>query len=127
MSGELSRCFEFIQQCFLRVPDREIDVQGAEPLAIVYSDAACDSLGIITYGWVVKIEGSQPPAGYGTVPGSVACQFQDRANQIMAGELLGALLAIFTCGPRLKGCRVLHFVDNQGALASLISGGHCGA
>lgn len=91
-------------------------------MAIVYSDAACDEQGTITYDWVVKMGHGQPLAGYGTVPDSLVALFEERRNQIQAGELLGALSAIYTCAERLRGLRVIHFVDNQGALASLISG-----
>ena len=36
--------------------------------------------------------------------------------------MLGALSAIHSCSQVLAGNRLLHFVDNQGALASLIHG-----
>ena len=38
------------------------------------------------------------------------------------GELLGAVAALWSNREVLKGRRVLHFVDNQPALATLISG-----
>ena len=46
----------------------------------------------------------------------------DRESQIYIGELIAALSAILSLRRLLKGRRILHFVDNQGALASLIAG-----
>ena len=38
------------------------------------------------------------------------------------GEALAALSAVYCCWALLRNLRVLHFVDNQGALANLIAG-----
>ena len=61
-------------------------------------------------------------AGAACIPSSWSEAFVQRETQIHIGEALAALSALFCCREKLKGLRVLHFIDNQAALANLISG-----
>ena len=76
----------------------------------------------MTYGWLVIIPGMQPMWGCGIVPPKLLAQFNDRKTQIMAGEMLAALSALFSTSEYLRGRRVLHFIDNIGGLAALVGG-----
>ena len=64
----------------------------------------------------------QPRAGAGVVPPELSIQFRQRETQIFIGELIGALSALHSVREALFGHRVIHFVDNQGALSALIGG-----
>ena len=48
--------------------------------------------------------------------------FETRQTHIHICECLAALSAVHCCREDLRGLRLLHFVDNQGALANLIAG-----
>ena len=58
----------------------------------------------------------------GHFPLSVAGNFKGRKTQTFIGELLGALSALHNCGHSIRQHRLLHFVDNRGALAALVGG-----
>ena len=95
---------------------------GDDPLGIIYSDAAFSEGRPITLGWLLFLPGRRPRAGAMEVPEELSRQFKERKTQIFIGELLGALSALFSCQDDVRGHRLIHFVDNQGALASLIGG-----
>ena len=122
MTARLAWSMIFIEEAFRRLPPKSVLLSAEEPLSVIYSDAAYEPGKPMTFGWVLFQSGQRPRAGYGTVPTEVAAQFKTRKNQIFIGELLGALSAVHTCRSQLHGHRLLHFVDNQGALAALISG-----
>ena len=95
---------------------------GDDPLSVMYSDAALSEGLSISFGRVLFCPGQRPRAGAGIVPPELSEQFKERKTQIFIGELLGAFSALHTCGPSVAGHRLVHFVDNQGALAALIGG-----
>ena len=97
-------------------------MENREPTSIFYSDAAFEPGKDITYGWVLVIPGQTARSGSGVVPSSVSRQFRARKTQILVGELLGALSGVFSCSDALRNGRLLHFVDNQPAVATLIGG-----
>ena len=50
-------------------------------------------------------------------------QLKRRKTQIVAFELFAALVALVAlCPDRLRGCRVIHFIDNTAVLACIIRG-----
>ena len=61
-------------------------------------------------------------AGAAIIPRELVAAFDQRETQIHMGEALAALSAVYSCWDLLRGLKVLHFVDNQGALANLIAG-----
>ena len=92
------------------------------PLAVVYSDAAFSPGQPMTYGWVLCLAGQQPRSASGTVPDDLLRQFKERRSQIMVGEIIAAFSAIYSCRAALAGCKILHLIDNQGALSALVGG-----
>ena len=50
-------------------------------------------------------------------------QKRSRFNDIFAVEAVGPLLVLHNFHPDLVGCLWLHFIDNAGALSSLVRGG----
>jgi len=86
------------------------------PPIIAYSDAeGSGGLGLVLcLDSVLWALGSAPsPADLGLLP---------RKTQIHAYEMLGALAALQTLGPRLRQRRLLLFIDNQSALGVLRKG-----
>ena len=61
-------------------------------------------------------------AGAAIIPPSWLAAFESRKTQIHIGEAIAALSALFSCRERVKGLRLLHFIDNTAALANIISG-----
>ena len=64
----------------------------------------------------------RPRAGSGVVPEYISAQLVPRQAQFFLGELLSALSAVHSCWSAIHGRRLAHFLDNQGALACLLSG-----
>ena len=122
LSDRLQACLAFVECAFERLPPKAVPMGGDDPLAIIYSDAAFQEGSPITFGWVLFLKGQRPRAGAGVVPAELSRQFKERKTQIFIGELLGALSALYSCGHSIERHRLLHFVDNQGALAALIGG-----
>ena len=73
-------------------------------------------------GWIVFLPDGRRLAGASIVPPELIAAFDQRETQIHMGESLAALSAVYCCWTYLRNLRVLHFVDNQGALANLIAG-----
>ena len=73
-------------------------------------------------GWVVFLPDGRRRAGAAIVPPNWVAAFTARQTQIHIGEALAALSVLFVCQDSVAGLRVLHFVDNQAALANLIAG-----
>ena len=87
----------------------------------MYSDVAEEG-GRLTIGWIVFLPGGNRSAGAAVISDKLVAAFDERECQIHMGEALAALSAVYSCWTSLRGLRVLHFVDNQGALANLIAG-----
>ena len=86
------------------------------PPILAYSDAeGSGGLGLVMcLDTVLWAQGTAPdPASLGLLP---------RKTQIHAYEMLGALAALQTLGPRLRQRRLLLFIDNQSALGILRKG-----
>ena len=120
--GGIALAFIFIEEAFKRLPAKHVSIRAEEDLHVVYSDAACEPGSPITYGWLVASPGRPVVAGCGIIPDSVQKSFKERSTQIFVGELLAALSAIHDNATVLENGRVLHFVDNQAALSTLIGG-----
>ena len=73
-------------------------------------------------GWIVFLPNGERNGGFGVIPDAWLNQLLLRETQIHATELIAALSAVFSMRKELAGMRVLHFIDNQGALSNLISG-----
>ena len=93
----------------------------APATAVIYSDAAY-TVDRLSIGWIDFLPDGVRIAGAAVIPPRWMECFQERKTQIHIGKALAALSALFSCQEKLRGLRVLHFVDNQAALANLISG-----
>ena len=122
LTNSLARSLLFAQEAFRRLPPKTVLFGIDDPLTVVYSDASWQPGSPPKLGWVVFCSGSRPRAGACTVPDEIAHYFKERKSQIYIGEMLAALSALTTCGATLRNHRVLLFVDNQGALSTLVGG-----
>ena len=86
-------------------------------MAILYTDAE----GSGCLGAVVHHDDQSAWLG-GAVPRSISNLLQPRKTQIFAYETLMVLVSVSVLGPRLRGRRLLVFVDNTSALGALIKG-----
>ena len=106
LSDRLQRSLVFIQEAFMCLPPKTVKLDGIQPLTRIYSDAAASETSPITTGWALFQVGRPPRAGAGEVPNSICEQFDSR----------------HPCADAHRSHRILHFVDNQGALIRLIGG-----
>ena len=122
VTPELDNALIFIEEAFRRLPTKTVELKAEEGIVLLYSDAAYEDDKPISYGWVCYVPGSQPTWGADTIPAATQDLLKQRKTQIYMGELLAAVSALWSNREVLKGRRVLHFIDNQPALATLISG-----
>ena len=112
------------------MPPRVVPVlASAEPPTVVLTDAAFES-GRGTIGVVVKRPGRPLVWTACDCPGWVLSAFRavDRAKEQYIGqlELLAAVVAYTTFPDILEGQHVIHWIDNESAVYSLVKG-YCGA
>lgn len=86
---------------------------------ILYSDA--DGSGNI--GAVAVFPDDEVLYLHGTIPNRVTRQLTRRKTNIVAYELLAAMVALTSlCLDRLRGTQVIHFIDSTPALACVVKG-----
>ncbi len=117
--------FEFIASALDLLPPRRIHlthVASRRPL-ILYSDAEYTVNKPMGFGFLVFAPWlARPLGGFGVVPDDLTQQFETRMTQIAIGETLAAISAFYSVPELFQNVDILHFVDNQSALASIISG-----
>ena len=108
-----------------------------EPCVIAYTD--CSTLSevqsdgsareIVRASVLVYDQGKgsvHTPAAYEVahcvIPDEYVALFADVDNAIYPGELTTAVALVWSLGPKYKGRRIVHFVDNAAALSNLING-----
>ena len=112
------------------VPPRNIGLWKENlPPVVVYSDAAWPSdrdgekLRVIPrIGWVIFVPGSKPVGFSFVVNNSITDHLRDRVQQITAMEAFAPIAAMHTTPHLFQGREILWFVDNEGAVSSLIRG-----
>ena len=91
----------------------------AQPVILLYTDA--DGSGRL--GAVAEFPSGTKVFLRGVVPGRVRRMLQKRRTQIVAFEILAAVVGILSlCPERLRGMKVVHFIDSVAALGSIIKG-----
>ena len=130
LSTELSESVQAIRVLADSMPPRVVPVQvSSEPPTVVFTDAAFEG-GNGTIGVVVKRPGHNLAWTACDCPGWVFSAFQavDRAKEQYIGqlELLAAVVAYTTFPDLLAGQHVIHWIDNESAVYSLVKG-YCGA
>ena len=124
-SPKLTLRLRFALIWFLRILESElvrtISLSPAPPsqLVVLYSDAQ----GAGGVGAVAVFPNGDVHFLRGQVPRTEMRQLRRRKTQIVAFELLAALVALVTlCPNELKGCRIVHYIDNTAALACVVRG-----
>ena len=114
---------QFAKVAATRLPARVLKVGVPRDILYLWSDAEFSGSSQMGYGWVLSSRKWKfPLAAWGRVPKHIAEQFRSRLSQICVGEALAAVSAPFTVPELMQDHDVIHFVDNQGALACLING-----
>lgn len=130
LTTELSESIQAIRVFAVSMPPRVFPVQASpEPPTVVFTDAAFEA-GKGTIGVVVKRPGHNLAWTACDCPDWVLTAFQtvDRAKEQYIGqlELLAAVVAYTTFPDLLAGQHVIHWIDNESAVYSLVKG-YCGA
>ena len=112
----------FIEEAHRILPPKEVPLDGDVPISVLYSDASFEPGRPVKRGWVLVQQGHRTRAGAGVAPAELQSQFVSRKTHIFIGELLAALAALWQCKELVAGACLIHFVDNQGGLASLVNG-----
>ena len=123
--SKLTPRLRFALLWFLRVLEagltREISLLPAPSTQVVflYSDAE----GYGGLGAVAVFPEDEVVYLQGRVPRKSVRELKQRKTQIVAFELLAALVALVSlCPEKLRGCRVINFIDNVAALACVVRG-----
>ena len=130
LSVELSESVQAIRLLAISMPPRVVPViASSAPPTVVFTDAAFEGGGG-TIGVVVKRPGHGLVWTACDCPRWVLTAFQtvDRAKEQYIGqlELLAAVVAYTTFPDLLQGQHVIHWIDNESAVYSLVKG-YCGA
>ena len=130
LSVELSESVQAIRLLATSMPPRVVPVRvSSEPPTVVFTDAAFEG-GRGTIGVVVKRPGRGLAWTACDCPGWGLSAFRavDRAKEQYIGqlELLAAVVAYTTFPDLLAGQHVIHWIDNESAVYSLVKG-YCGA
>ena len=89
------------------------------PLSLVYSDAEGNG----RVGAVASLQDGSVRFLRGRVPSCIRRSLVARRTNIVAFELIAAMVAILSlCPDGLRGTRVVHFIDNKAALACVVRG-----
>ena len=100
-------------------------------LVITYSDGEGSDAGVGIAAWCPARIGPVPLAGFLEVPWEVRSLWarqrerqllDDELHDIIEIEAIGPLLILHNWGWLLKDALWMHFIDNNGALGSLVSG-----
>ena len=129
LSNVLTSSLVFLWTLVRDAPDFSFSVRPSlEPAVLVYSDAMYDmATGKAQIGFAVwspfKTRGGHSGwvHSYMDVSNLVQVLFTPRTQYITQLEVLAALVVYMSVPSWLAGRRVLHFIDNQGALSNLIS------
>ena len=123
--SKLTKRLRFALQWFLRVLElglarkTRLNTSPSMKMVFLYSDAE-GSGGV---GAVAVMPDGTSRFLQGQVPRSVVRQLKHQKTQIVAFELLAALIALVSlCPDELRGCRVVHFIDNTAALSCVLRG-----
>ena len=124
-SHQLTQRLRFALTWFLTLLNegfsRSVSLQPSidAPVVIIYSDA--EHLGGI--GAVAEFPSGDLVYLSGRLPRRLRRLLRKRMTNIVAYELLAALVALVALGPQmLQGMRVIHFIDSTSALACVVRG-----
>ena len=124
IASPVSESLQFLLLAMRLLPGRTINLTpNPADCVVVYTDAMWEEgqpAGMAFVAFCVKW--SRPKCAYLCVPDDYLRVLLPRETQINQAEVLAAVLVPQALGSLLQGCDVLHFVDNQGALAALIKG-----
>ena len=128
------RYFESVLSSEEGLPAREVRcVEGGRPTVLVWSDASAEESAeeLGRMGFVVLFPGEYLGGVWvperwvhasAAVPAGLVASFARRRTYIGLYEQVAAVAVYQTLGAELAGRRVVHFVDNQGAMAGLAKG-----
>jgi hypothetical protein len=127
VSGGLLAALVWLRDVLLPAPPRNVPLRDLGPPVLIFTDGACEpqlplsdraSCGAVLWDLqdgIKQFFGTKVPARL------VARWVADGKAQVIAqAELLPVLLARFTWLPRLRGRRLIVYVDNESAKAALI-------
>ena len=128
--GQLYDALVLLRDFFPVIPPRTIDLLKVQsPPIVVYSDAAwpSDEDGekkkvIPRIGWVIFQPGKRPVGYSFVVNESITSHLIQREQQITALEAFAPIAALETSPEIFANSESLWFVDNEGAVSSLIRG-----
>jgi len=132
LTPALTQALQFAKELLTVVPRKSIQMLGLRPSpVIVYSDAwfqpysegpTEDGLRC-RLGWVAFDKRTpQPYGGTMPIPDSILAEWIQRDQQVFVAEALAVLAASLVHVDRFKNQDIIWFVDNVGAMATLIKG-----
>ena len=132
-SSQMSAMLEYLRGILTGedIPAAQVSLDGeGEMPVLLYTDASeVDEDGsgvmIIRLGMYVydPRTGREVYAAYKMRSGDYRLFSPDKQRRILQGEVLAGIAAYFTVPEMLRGRRVIHFIDNTGALSALVTGG----
>jgi hypothetical protein len=121
LSPNLRSALLFMKAVLNHVPDRTIDFSRAVGCPIlVYSDAMFEPDKPVRVGLIKFERDTQPIALTAVIPPTLVAQFEAKSTHIGQAEIFAALLLPWFLQEHVAKKPVLHFIDNQSALAGLI-------
>lgn len=127
LTTDIMRCFDFCEALLLCMPERRfvLSIGQRKPL-LIWSDAAYED-GVGSLGFVIYNPESRTwYESSATVPNEYYSLLVHKKQHIHEFEVLAAILAYFTLHRdtdiKIKDREIIHFIDNYGAMASLLKG-----
>ena len=127
VTPELEAWMDWWEMIFTKLPVRKLPLQPrSQRPTLLYTDGAQhEHLGVIsrTIGGVLFSPRLSHPVYFGAVlPDAVICKWLPKDQMINQVEAAAGVAAFETWSELLKGADVIHFVDSNTALSSLING-----
>ena len=117
VSPQMSVAFLVLHVIAIRLPSKVVSMAWPRSITAVLRQRGRLPEYAIAYGWVGFLLTARPFRAQAWCPRLWSSCLWTGESQINFGELIAALSAIFSLRHELKGRRILHFVDHQGALA----------
>ena len=120
--GHLQRALQFLKLAAVVLPPRHIPLTCNRPVAIVYTDAMFTPGKPSGLSYVLRLPNGTVIAAPMIASVEELAFFLPRRTQINQLEALALLAVVFNLKDALRHMDLLAFIDNQGALAAVISG-----
>ena len=125
---QLAQVMVYVAMVLVHAPVQIVSIHDRRPPALLFTDGAYepDGQGRVAGAGACFVDPATKTERVAdvSVPEELLCLWksQGRRQLIMHLELLPVLVSLHRLGPSLRGCRILIFVDNNGARDALIKG-----